>query len=305
MSLFGLGANDSHFRLRGGLTRSMDRILRRTGWKDMIRFVVPRTARNWLRSPSKSAMWVWDGAKFSLGITQSLQMAPNLGLVCHPHAYKVYRASQIFDSEQSAEFRNFLPHCSTSMTLFDVGAHFGIFSLAAARFGGRAVAIDPSHTATRMIEIQASLNGLSSAIEIVCAAVDDSAGSLDMVSSGVFSDGYFQGARGRSSRELTRVRAVTIDQLSQRYGAPTHIKIDVEGNEAAVLRGAKDVLSEHRPILFIELHNEMMIAEGRDPEAPLAALARHGYSTYTVRGAMIEKSAILHHPLIRIVASYP
>jgi hypothetical protein len=39
----------------------------------------------------------------------------------------------------------------------------------------------------------------------------------------------------------------------------------------------------------------MMTAEGRDPEAPLAALARHGYSTYTVRGAIIEKSAILHH----------
>ena len=119
--------------------------------KSVIRAAVPRPVRNWLRSPSRSTRWLWDATRFHLGTTETLKFRPNWTLICHPCAYRVAYHAQIADPEQSEEFENFLHQCSDRMFLFDVGAHFGIFSLAAAHFGGKAIAVDPSPIATRMI----------------------------------------------------------------------------------------------------------------------------------------------------------
>src|ERR1700730_9591820 len=112
-------------------------------------------------------------------------------------------------------------------------------------------------------------------------------------SSGVFSDGYYRMTRQRSSNELTKTRAVTIDQLADQFGPPTHIKIDVEGYEAAVVRGAKRTLTRWAPLLFLELHNEMIRSEGGDPSCVLGDLAEMGYEMFSVGSVKIERSAIL------------
>jgi len=270
--------------------------------KSTIRATVPRPLRNWLRSPSKSVQWLWDASKFYLGSTETLHFPPHGNLICHPHAYRVAHQAQIADPEQSAEFQNFLLHCSASMFLFDVGAHFGVFSLAAAQFGGKAIAIDPSPIATRMIARQSALNRLTENIRIMQAAVSDKAGTVDMLSSGVFSDGYFKITLGRPKSELTRIQAITIDQLVNQYGAPTHIKIDVEGQEAAVLRGGRKAFEQHSPILFLELHTEMITSEGGDPTLALNELIQIGYETFALNGNSLERETILQKPLIRIVA---
>lgn len=271
--------------------------------KSVIRATVPRPLRNWLRSPSKSTEWLWDASRFYLGATETLHFPPNWALICHPHAYRVAYQAQIADPEQREEFQNFVLQCNRSMFLLDIGAHFGIFSLAAAHFGGEAIAIDPSPIATRMIAKQSTLNGLSDRIRIIRAAVTNEAGAVDMLSSGVFSDGYFKIARGRANSELTRTLAITIDQLVSQYGPPTHIKIDVEGQEAAVLRGGRKALDQYSPILFLELHNEMIASEGRDPNLALNELTELGYEAFGLKGNSLERDSILQKPLIRIVAA--
>jgi FkbM family methyltransferase len=211
--------------------------------------------------------------------------------------------AQIADPEQREEFQNFALQCSQRMLLLDIGAHFGVFSLAAAHFGGKAIAIDPSPIAARMIARQSALNRLTDNIRIIQAAVSSEGGAVDMLSSGVFSDGYFKIARGRAKSELTRIRAITIDQIVSQYGAPTHVKIDVEGQEAAVLRGGRKALDQFSPILFLELHNEMIISEGGDPHLALNELTQLGYETFTLKGNSLGRDAILQRPLIRIVAA--
>jgi FkbM family methyltransferase len=271
--------------------------------KSVIRSTVPRPLRNWLRSPSKSTQWLWDASRFYLGSTVTLHLPPNWTLICHPHAYRVAYKAQIADPEQREEFQNFVLQCNRSMFLLDIGAHFGVFSLAAAHFGGRAVAIDPSPIATRMIEIQSALNGFSDSIRIIQAAATNEGGSVDMLSSGVFSDGYFKMIQGKAKSELTRTRAITIDQLTNQYGPPTHIKIDVEGQEAAVLLGGRKALDQYSPILFLELHNEMITSEGGDPNLALNELAQLDYETFSLKGNSLKRDFILQKPLIRMVAA--
>lgn len=270
--------------------------------KSIIRSTVPRPVRNWLRSPSRSAEWLWDSARFSFGGTKEVALSPGFSLICHPHAYKVICEAQIADPDQREEFQNFLSHCRETMFLFDIGAHYGVFSLTAAHFGGRAVAVDPSAMATRMIATEAALNNCTDRIQILQSAVSDANGVINLLSSGVFSAGYFKVATGRPKRELTEIPALTIDQMASRFGVPTHIKIDVEGHEAAVLRGARTVLAQGSPILFLELHNEMVTSEGGNPAAALDELASLGYKCFALNGGAIERSAILSRPLIRITA---
>jgi len=255
-----------------------------------------------LRSPSKSAQWFWDAGRFYLGSTETLRFPQNWTLICHPRAYRAAYQSQIIDPEQREEFQNFLLQCRPGMLLLDIGAHFGIFSLAAAHFGGNAVAIDPSPIATRMITVQSSLNELSDRIRVIQAAVSAEDGAVDMLSSGVFSDGYFKIARGRGQKELTRTQATTIDQLVSVYGPPTHVKIDVEGQETAVLRGGRKALEQHSPLLFLELHNEMITSEGGDPHLALNELEQLGYETFSLKGDSLDRDFILQKPLIRVVA---
>jgi len=271
--------------------------------KSVIRATVPRSLRNWLRSPSRSMLWLWDASRFYLGTTETFHFPPNRTLVCHPHAFRVAFQAQVADPEQSEEFENFLLKCSDRMFLLDIGAHFGVFSLAAAHFGGKAVAVDPSPIATRMIARQSALNGLTDRIHIVQAAVSDESGAVGMLSSGVFSDGYFKITQGRAKSELTRTQATTIDQLVRRHGVPTHIKIDVEGHEAAVLRGGRETLDQFAPILFLELHNEMIMAEGGNPNLALDELAQLGYETVALGGNSLRRDAILQRPIIRIAAA--
>lgn len=188
------------------------------------------------------------------------------------------------------------------MILFDIGAHFGVFSLAAAHFGGRAVAVDPSPIATRMIQRQATLNGYTNRVQIVQAAVSDENGVTDMLPSGVFSDGYFKVVKDRPPRELEPTPCVTVDYLVSQFGIPTHIKVDVEGHEAAVLRSAEATLSRYSPTLFLELHNEMVAADGGDPSSTLDLLAHFGYATFGLHGEIISRESILSKSIIRIVA---
>lgn len=270
--------------------------------KSFIRATVPREVRNWLRSPSRSVEWLWDSAKFSCGVRESLHLQPDWTILCHPYALRAAYDAQVSDPEQIEEFRNFVSHCCDGALLFDIGAHFGIFSLAAAHFGGRAVAVDPSPSATRMIGIQAALNDCANDIQVVRAAVSDVDGTLDLLSSGVLSAGYFSVTRGRPRSELTTTPAMTVDKMTHQFGAPTHIKIDVEGHEAAVLRGARATLSQFSPILFLELHNEMVISAGDSPSATLNELAELRYDTFATDGNTIGADTILVRPIIRIVA---
>ena len=55
-------------------------------------------------------------------------------------------------------------------------------------------------------------------------------------------------------RETVSVVTITLDWLLEQGSAPDVLKIDVEGAEINVLRGAKRVLSEMRPVVLVEVY---------------------------------------------------
>jgi len=68
----------------------------------------------------------------------------------------------------------------------------------------------------------------------------------------------------------------TVDQAASEYFLPDFIKIDVEGAEASVLRGASKTLMHRHPALVVEVH-------GKTVEADCVSLLKSfGYSSVTV-----------------------
>ena len=276
--------------------------------RQVARALLPRSWRNWLRAPAKSLHWLWDDGRYRLGARANVEVWPGWSLVCHPAAWRCAYQAQATEPAQVRELAVFLAACTPGMRLLDAGAHFGVFSLAALHFGGphaRAVAVDPSPSACRMLRIQAGLNGLSERLHVVQAALSDHVGTAPMIDLGPLAHGYYAPPNSpRPARELTPTRALTVDEVVTATGLdPTHLKVDVEGAEAAVLRGAQQTLARATaPRLFLELHNQLVREHGGDPAETLALLRTHGYACFADDGTALEEPAILAADLIRLRA---
>ena len=93
-------------------------------------------------------------------------------------------------------------------------------------------------------------------MSVIDAALSDRPGRLVMQADDP------AGAR-LSATGTIEVRATTLDTLVFEEGLrpPSLLKLDVEGEEVAVLRGARRVLEDHRPIVLLSTHSAALRAE--------------------------------------------
>src|SRR5438105_5499181 len=203
--------------------------------KSFARRVLPRPARNWLRSPVDSVHYMYDEGLFCLGVLRQHEIRPGWRLSAHPGAFRMAFWAQVHDAEQAAEFDRFVAACRPDMVFFDVGAHFGLFSLAALHYGPSSlcIAIEPSAFAARMLRLHRTPNYPERRLLIRPAAAGRAVGTARMVDVGIQARGYFVNAGdARPPGDVTLVPSVTIDALAADYQVtPTHLKIDVEGDE--------------------------------------------------------------------------
>jgi len=183
---------------------------------------------------------------------------------------------------------------AAGQTFYDVGANAGFFTLLAARLvgvQGKCVAFDPLPGNIESLREQVELNSLSQ-----CVVVPEAVGAQPGTASFSFaSAGDSQGHLGTSRRpgeQAIEVQVTTLDRAMERYGAPHLVKLDVEGAEAQVLRGATQVLKAARPKWLIELH-------GPDCEREVKAiLAAHDYRCFELDGRELSPGSLLPHHFV-------
>lgn len=138
----------------------------------------------------------------------------------------------------------------------DVGANVGVYSLWAAETEAVSVlAFEPSSLAYRRALENVELNDLHDRVRLLNKAVGAEPTfvhltlGLDAVNQVVTADVEAVGTG------VEVVEQTTLDGEVASRSVPAIIKIDVEGLELDVLRGARGVLARHRPALIIEAND--------------------------------------------------
>lgn len=178
-------------------------------------------------------------------------------------------------------------------TVIDVGGNAGYFSmLAAALVGpqGRVVTAEANPRLVALIRETAAMNGAGH-VQVEAAAVSDHNGQLifsangDHDSNGGVAPGKAPGDALLSNENVSQfvAQATTLDALAARCGLD-HIrlvKIDTEGHELQVLRGAAGLLAAGR-IDFIAAEMNLMGLpfHGADQHQLRAYALGHGYHTF-------------------------
>ena len=140
--------------------------------------------------------------------------------------------------------------------LFDVGANAGYFAILRCLENPalRAYCFEPHPKTFVALRRNIALNGLDDRITAVQAAVGDQEGALELGLPIGSSMGVVQGPGAiDTTGGRVPVRGITLDSFVRANVRPDLLKIDVEGHEAHVLRGATRVL-EAVGALIMEVH---------------------------------------------------
>lgn len=164
-------------------------------------------------------------------------------------------------------------HVTEDSVVWDIGANCGVLAFNSAR-ARQIVAVEADPFLCNLIQDSSAMNGVD--VIVVTAAAYSECGLAE----------FEIAKRGRASNHLASVKGSTqssgargrivvptiaLDSLLDRVLPPTLMKIDVEGAEVSVLKGASRILSEVRPLLYIESGDETRDECGQ-------ILARAGYT---------------------------
>jgi FkbM family methyltransferase len=158
--------------------------------------------------------------------------------------------------------RNAAESIKPGAVVWDVGANMGLFSFAAAGLSGpsgHVYAFEPDTFLVRLLRRSARLNPHAAPIEIVPCAISDtiSLARFNIAENNratSFLEKFGTGLTG-GIREVQTVLTVPLDWVVEQIPAPQVLKIDVEGAELSVFRGARQMLKASRPIVLFEAQN--------------------------------------------------
>ncbi len=166
-------------------------------------------------------------------------------------------------------------------TVWDIGANLGLFSFAAAAkvgTGGRVVSVEPdARHVELLLKSRKRLPSQSAPLDVLSCAISNQHGIADLaISSRGHARNHLAVVSGNDAGEAIEhksVITVTLDWLLKHQPIPKFVKIDIEGAEVLALQGAKQLLDEVRPMVYIEVADENL-------EAVTDILHSHGYALF-------------------------
>lgn len=156
---------------------------------------------------------------------------------------------------QNPEFFAILAPCLKTLrpgTIIDVGANIGVYTLNFRQFTNAPImAFEPDPGMFRLLCDTLTFNAIPnvSAFNLACG---DENGRLN------FNGGINGSIAIGDEMALETVAVVRLDDRLAVAGPISLIKIDCEGYEWNVLNGCQNIIHAHRPMLFVELHPNLI-----------------------------------------------
>ena len=152
------------------------------------------------------------------------------------------------------------------LTVYDVGTEEGDMSALLARWvgpGGNVHLFEPGRKVWRNIRAIWEANEVTPSGCFAGFAANETAGAMEPGPGWpICAEGEPEDCHGFAFLdERPDIQRVKLDDYADFCGdAPNVLNIDVEGSELEVLKGAKYILTRHRPVVFVSVHPAFMVA---------------------------------------------
>lgn len=180
-------------------------------------------------------------------------------------------------------------HLRPGLTVLDIGAHHGLYTMIASKLvgsRGRVIAFEPSPRERKRLKRHVHVNSCSNVrISEVALGKTTKRGNLYLADN---EDNWCNSLRPpavETKTKLVEVQVKTLDEFLAEFGIPQvdFVKMDVEGAEMEVLYGATKLLnSTSRPILLIEVEDRRTKPWGYQASDIVRFLAEIGYQWFSL-----------------------
>lgn len=217
--------------------------------------------------------------RFVLRMLNSMGLALNtaLGQRVYIAAYEVFKL--LTEGREINIVSNFIKKDSL---VIDVGANIGVHTKVFLSYigeKGKVIAVEPELKNAEILQSRFSKELKSGHLVLIEKAVTNMSGDYFLHIDSCNPGGH------KIASDGIPVKGITIDQIVQQANMPPSlIKIDVEGYEESVLLGAKETIMNYRPVIFMEVHPELLSYYGTDYVNLLENLENHGYKFFLFEG---------------------
>lgn len=171
------------------------------------------------------------------------------------------------------------------MTFLDIGANEGLYSIFASRKvgeSGEVWAFEPSPREFRRLHANLALNECAN-VEEFDLALGDREGEAQLAVAGFGHEGQNTLSSFVYDIEILERMPVAVhrlDEIASRKGLERLdvVKIDVEGSEVRVLKGASAALTDFRPVVIVEAHDRALRTQDNSVEELLELLRSFEYT---------------------------
>lgn len=158
--------------------------------------------------------------------------------------------SVIFNLSESHKYALNALNIPDNSVYLDIGANVGLHSILYSKTAKEVHAFEPLRKNLEYFQKMVSINKIKNIKILPCAV-------LDFEGLAKFEEGD-SSATGKISRNgKIEVNVITLDKYIKRSKiSPDIMKIDVEGAEVSVLKGARNLIKIFKPLIFLETHGD-------------------------------------------------
>jgi FkbM family methyltransferase len=221
----------------------------------------------------------------------------------------------IYSGFEDNEIKFLIKYLNDSDIFIDIGSNIGLYAICAAmKLGpnGKVIAFEPTPATFKRLLENVQINNFEERIIAKNIGLSDNRGIMKLNS---FADGYdawntFALPSERFKGERIEVFVDTLDLFLEKSNLPTEkislIKIDVEGWETFVIKGAKKILTpDNSPVLLVEFTEDYTFAAGTNCYELYDLIKSYGYELYTYKSEtneLIPEPKRIHYPYNNLIA---
>lgn len=185
-------------------------------------------------------------------------------------------------SEVIAKWEPFSLMSGNNNVIIDLGANVGYYSLKLSQKNEncKIIAIEPNPNTFKILSKNCELNNLQN-IDLYNVAISEKNGTVELFQSETHSGTSSILSKSNSKNESVLIKSMTLDKLlGNSYKKIDWLKIDVEGSELFVLKGATNTLKITNKII-IELHEKILNQNNQSSKQIIELLTKNNFKITT------------------------